>query len=275
MTHYYLPVLAKAIAITVLLGPLSADEPVKPKRITETANDAAEVSGINIFKSRRKQVTIANWDKGGSISRWVYTHVSEVFPSAIVRCGGAIVDLPLRLRPEIGRLVVSNPEQATQTLDQFVANGAVDGCIVLHGGAIVYEKYPSIEPNDLHILMSVTKAVLLTVLAILEDQNKVDLANPVETYLPELKGSDWEGKLLRDLVDMRSGMEGSEDSNDAYRNPKHKQFQLEATLGWQCGLRLRCQNPLERAIFLDSSVRSNENVRLAKSGLTPAATPPS
>jgi hypothetical protein len=28
-------------------------------------------------------------------------------------------------------------------------------------------------------------------------------------------------------------MEGSETSNDAYRNPRHKQFQLEATLGWQ------------------------------------------
>ena len=28
-------------------------------------------------------------------------------------------------------------------------------------------------------------------------------------------------------------MEGAETTNDAYRNPKHKEFQLEATLGWQ------------------------------------------
>jgi hypothetical protein len=28
-------------------------------------------------------------------------------------------------------------------------------------------------------------------------------------------------------------MEGAETSPDAYRNPRHKQFQLEATLGWQ------------------------------------------
>jgi len=44
--------------------------------------------------------------------------------------------------------------------------------------------------------------------------------------LPELKGSDWADTRLRDLVDMRSGMEGAETSNDAYRNPKHKEFQL-------------------------------------------------
>jgi hypothetical protein len=51
--------------------------------------------------------------------------------------------------------------------------------------------------------------------------------------LPESKGSDWAGTRLRDLVDMRSGMEGAETSNDAYRNPKHKAFHLEATLGLQ------------------------------------------
>jgi CubicO group peptidase (beta-lactamase class C family) len=184
-------------------------------------------------ESSRAQVTVENWDKGGALSRWAYTHLSEVFPSAVVRRGGAIVDLSTQLRPEIGALKVNDPDQPEQTLDQFVNNGAVDGCIVLHDGKIVYEKYPTIQPNDIHIIMSVTKALALAALAILEDQGKIDIDKPVGQYLPELKGSDWAGTKLRDLVDMRSGMEGSETSNDAYRNPKHKEFQLEATLGWQ------------------------------------------
>jgi CubicO group peptidase (beta-lactamase class C family) len=183
--------------------------------------------------SPRAQVTIANWDKGGALSRWAYTHLSEVFPSAVVRRAGKIVDLPLELRSEIGSLKVSDPGAPEQTLDQFVNDGAVDGCLVLHDGKVVYEKYPTIRPDDLHIVMSVTKAVVLAALAILEDQGKVDLEQPVEKSLPELKGSDWAGTRLRDLVDMRSGMEGAETSNDAYRNPKHKAFQLEAALGWQ------------------------------------------
>jgi CubicO group peptidase (beta-lactamase class C family) len=128
---------------------------------------------------------------------------------------------------------LNKPGESDRTLDQFVNNGAVDGCIVLHDGKIVYEKYPTIQPNDLHILMSITKAVVLTAVAILEDQGKIDLSKAVENYLPELKESDWAGTTLRDLVDMRSGMEGAETSADAYRNPRHKQFQLEATLGWQ------------------------------------------
>jgi CubicO group peptidase (beta-lactamase class C family) len=143
------------------------------------------------------------------------------------------VELPEELRPEIGGLKVNGENEAEQTLDQFVSNGAVDGCIVLHAGKIVYEKYPTIHQNDLHLMMSVTKAFVGTALAILEDEGKIDLRKPVEDYLPELKGSDWAGIQLRDVADMRSGIEGSETSNDAYRNPKHKEFQLEAALGWQ------------------------------------------
>jgi CubicO group peptidase (beta-lactamase class C family) len=183
--------------------------------------------------SPRAQVTVENWDKGGALSHWVYTHVPEVFPSAVIRRGGPIVDLPVQIQPEIGALKASRPDGSQQTLDQFINNGAVDACIVLHDGKIVYEKYPTIQPNDLHIVMSVTKAVVLTALVILEDRGKVDIEKSVENYLPELKDSDWAETRLRDLVDMRSGMEGVEDSSDAYRNPKHKEFQLEATLGWQ------------------------------------------
>src|SRR5712692_725235 len=183
--------------------------------------------------SMRVQVTVENWDKGGPLSHWVYTHLSEVFPAAVVRRAGASVDLPKQLQPEIGRLVLKEDDGSSRTLDQFVNHGAVDGCIVLHAGKIVYEKYPTIQPNDFHLIYSVTKAFVLTTLAILEDKGRVDLQKPVENFLPELKGSAWSGIRLRDVADMRSGIEGNESSNDAYRNPAHKQFQLEATLGWQ------------------------------------------
>ena len=182
--------------------------------------------------SPRAQVTTANWDKGGAISHWVYTHLSEVFPVAVVRRGGAVRDLPQQPRPEIGALVVDGANPAG-TLDRFADNGAVDGVIVLQHGTIVYEKHPGVAPDETHLLFSVTKALVATTLAILEDQGKVDLSKPVETYIPELKGSAWAGTALRDVADMRSGMAGDEKEGDSYRNPARIAFQLEATLGWQ------------------------------------------
>jgi hypothetical protein len=94
--------------------------------------------------------------------------MSEISPSAVIRRGREIVDLPVKLRPEIGGLKLNKPGEPKQTLDQFVNNGAVDGCIVLHAGKMVYGKYPTIQPDDLHTITSVTKAVVLTALAILE-----------------------------------------------------------------------------------------------------------
>ena len=73
--------------------------------------------------SPRARVTVENWDKGSALSHWVYTHVSEVFPSAVVRRGGMILDLPVQIRPEIGSLKLKNPDGSEQTLDQFVNNG--------------------------------------------------------------------------------------------------------------------------------------------------------
>lgn len=198
----------------------------------QMAAPAPAPAGAAGSPSTRAQVTTANWDKGGALSHWVYTHLSEVFPAAVVHRSGAVRELPLRPRPEIGALVVDHSDPAG-TLDNFAGNGAVDGVIVLQHGAIVYEKHPGVAPDDTHLVFSVTKALVATTLAILEDQGKVDLSKPVETYIPELKGSVWAGTTLRDVADMRSGMEGDEKEGDSYRNPARIAFQLEATLGWQ------------------------------------------
>jgi hypothetical protein len=80
----------------------------------------------------RAQVTVENWDKGGAVSHWAYLHASEVSPTAIIRRGRSIVDLPQQLRPEIGALKLSSPGEPEETLEQFVNDGAVDARIVLH-----------------------------------------------------------------------------------------------------------------------------------------------
>jgi len=181
----------------------------------------------------RDQVTIENWDKGGEVTHWVYLHPSEVFPAGVVRREGPVVELPEALRPEIANLVLKEEDGSSRTLQEFINNGAVDGCIVLHQGKVLFEEYPMMGSNDLHLMFSVSKVFVTTALAILEDLGTIDLRKPVESYLPQLKASAWAGTRLRDIADMASGMEGSETGNEAYRDPAHKQFQLEATLGWQ------------------------------------------
>jgi CubicO group peptidase (beta-lactamase class C family) len=193
----------------------------------------ADVARTQPSSAVRKEVTVANWDKGGELSHWVYLHPSEVFPAGVVRRDGMVLDLPEAIRPGISQLVLKEDDGSSRTLSQLIYNGAVDGCIVLHQGKVVFEQYPTMNSNDFHLLYSVSKVFTSTALAILEDEGRIDLNRTVESYLPELKKSAWAGTRLRDVADMASGREGSETDKAAYRNPAHKQFQLEATLGWQ------------------------------------------
>lgn len=179
----------------------------------------------------RTGITRANWDEGGDRSRWVYLHPSEIFPAAMLHRAAPERVLPVRLRPEIGAFELDASHHVS--LSAWLPSSPLDGFIVVHKGVILYEQYPHMQPSDLHLIFSVTKAFVGTVLALLEDAKAVDISKPVETYLPELAGTAWAGTSVRDVADMASGMEGAEDSAAAYLDPKHRQFQIEASLGWR------------------------------------------
>jgi CubicO group peptidase (beta-lactamase class C family) len=87
--------------------------------------------------------------------------------------------------------------------------------------------------TDQHLAMSMTKAFVGTALGILESQGTINLDKPIEQYLPSLANSGWAGTRVRDIADMASGMEGVEDSMEAYTNPTNRHYQMEASLGWQ------------------------------------------
>jgi CubicO group peptidase (beta-lactamase class C family) len=104
--------------------------------------------------------------------------------------------------------------------------------VVVHRGAIVFERYPRMRADDRHLSFSVTKAFVGTLVALLEGEGRLDLSQPVTRYLPELAGTVWADIRLRDVADMASGIDGKEDA-DAYTNPAHKIYRMEAALGWQ------------------------------------------
>lgn len=180
----------------------------------------------------RRAVNLENWDDGGELSRFAYLNVSQVFPTTVVRRGGPIVPLPLALDPAIGRYVVDTQGGRDVILDRFVSSGTLDGFIVLHRGRIAYEQYPRMRPADKHLAFSVTKAFVGTAVALLEERGQVHVDRSIGEAIGELKGTAWEKASIRDVLEMASGMDGLEDSAEAYSDPRQKHYQYEASLGW-------------------------------------------
>jgi CubicO group peptidase (beta-lactamase class C family) len=98
-------------------------------------------------------------------------------------------------------------------------------------GQVVYERYPRMRPFDRHLLMSVSKVFTALAVGQLEARGQVEPGRPVEGYLPELKGSGWEGAAVQDVLDMASGIDAPEEEQ-GFSDPEHPYYQYEAALGW-------------------------------------------
>lgn len=74
-----------------------------------------------------------------------------------------------------------------------------------------------------------TKVLTAATLAVLVAEDRVDMAAPVERYLPALDGSAWAGTSLQSIADMASGIDCLD--SDGYQDPDTCIYQLEASLG--------------------------------------------
>ena len=183
------------------------------------------------FKNHR-DFTHQNWSDGGEIMHYAFLHMPEFFRHAVVHRAGSVADLPSNPRDDIASLAVET-NLGRMTLDQYVQTAPVNGVVVAQGGEIVYERYPRMRPHDKHLLMSVSKVFVSTVVGILEDRGLIDTSEPIERYLPEVRGSGWEGVAVQDALDMCSGIDCLEIGIDgAYSDPATCYYQFEASLDW-------------------------------------------
>jgi len=196
------------------------------------AASLAAAQAIDLSPARatelRRAANLETWDDGGAISNFVYRHSSEVFPAAAVKRAGSVRELPVRLRDDVANFKVDE----SHTLKEYVEQEPLDGLLVVHRGAIVFESYPRMRADDRHLSFSVTKAFVGTLVALMENDGRIELRAPISRYLPELRGSVWENIAVRDVADMASGIDGFEEA-DSYTNPASRIYRMEAALGWQ------------------------------------------
>ncbi len=163
--------------------------------------------------------------------RYFFTRTSEFFPHAVIHRDGGISLLESSPRPEVGAASVSTSGRVLP-LDDFLHAAAADGIVVAHRGRLVYERYPRMRAFEKHILWSVSKTFPSTLIAMLEDETRIDVQEPVERYLFELAESAWRGTPVIDILDMASGMGGLEsDDPGAYSDPETLFYGYESSLG--------------------------------------------
>ena len=149
--------------------------------------------------------------------RWSVANFRQLMPTLNVPRGlGALLPLPRQLDPRIDALPVV-PTGASQPLTWRQALDATytDGIVVLHRGNVVYERYFGVLTDDgQHAAMSVTKSVIGTLGAMLVADGTLDARRKIADYVPELGQSAFGSATLRQVLDMTTALDYSEDYAD-------------------------------------------------------------
>ena len=130
--------------------------------------------------------------------------------------------------PALNRLKYGTPESVgmdSKTLEQIdnialeaIAYAATPGCqvLVVKDGTVIFDKsygyytYDKVKPvtnSTIYDIASITKvAATLQAIMFLKDQGKINLDAKVVTYLPELKGTNKAGLVMRDVLTHQAGL---------------------------------------------------------------------
>ena len=99
-----------------------------------------------------------------------------------------------------------------KSLDYF----STDGLIILHKDKILYENYwNGNDRYSKHISWSVAKSFLSALIGIAIDEGLIDsIEDPATKYLPDFKGTGYDGVKIKNILQMSSGVSFNEDYAD-------------------------------------------------------------
>jgi len=151
--------------------------------------------------------------------RWSVCHIRELMPTTRVSRGlGAPVPAVAALDPAIDKVTFTPlGGGAAMTWEDALAANYTDGVIVMHEGRVVYERYLGcLDRTGQHAAMSMTKSLTGLLAEVLVTEGRLDERALVSSLLPELEDSAFGTATVRQVMDMTTGVEFSED----YADPK-------------------------------------------------------
>jgi len=142
-----------------------------------------------------------------------YRTIEKIFKTNVVRRGANVHLLPAAARPVAPAWTFDGKPW---TIDSYMAAYRVSGLLVIKDGKIVLEKYAlGRKPTDRWTSFSVAKSLTSTLVgAAIQDGRIKSIDDPITRYVPELKGSAYEGVSIRQMLMMSSGVQWNEDYTD-------------------------------------------------------------
>ncbi|MEA5398764.1 serine hydrolase [Synechococcus sp. BA-124 BA4] len=149
--------------------------------------------------------------------RWTVCHIRELMPTKQVSRGiGSLTSLAYAIDAGI-EAVTFTPMGGEKSLTwkESLSATFTDGILILHKDRIVYEKYAGcLDEMGKHAAMSMTKSMTGLLAEMLVVEGRLDERAMVSSIIPELKDSAFGSATVRQVMDMTTALDYSEDYSD-------------------------------------------------------------
>jgi len=186
------------------------------QKITEIENTSKEFKSPSTVTKTQEQLRKLPkndiwWTRSGEDMAWNNTNLHQIFPTVNVYRNGPVSSLKENLMNEISNTEIDTP-YGGMTFKSFIHHdeSTVMGVVIAHKGKIVFEDYPRMQEHEKPIYWSVSKVLPATLLRILEERGQVDVSKPIDFYIKELSDSSYAGIKIRNILDMASGLDCSD-----------------------------------------------------------------
>jgi CubicO group peptidase (beta-lactamase class C family) len=151
--------------------------------------------------------------------RWTVCHIRELLPTKQVNRGiGCPVPLAYEFNEGIDAVRFTPlGDRKEMTWKESLSANYTDGVLIIHKGRVVYERYfGCLDEMGKHAAMSMTKSLTGLLAEILVAEKRLDDTAKVAAIIPELSGSAFGSATVRQVMDMTTALDYSED----YADPK-------------------------------------------------------
>jgi CubicO group peptidase (beta-lactamase class C family) len=155
------------------------------------------------------------WSVTGKDMAWNNRNLQRIYPTVAEYRDGPVRELEYDLMPAIAKYPVESPAGDIKFVDFLDSEFSTSlGVVIVYQGKIAFEHYARMRPYEKPIMWSVSKVLVSALVSILEERGLVDIDQVIETYVPELSTSVYAGTTVRNILDMATGIDCSEEYDD-------------------------------------------------------------
>ncbi len=143
---------------------------------------------------------------------WSFRHVRELIPTARIRHGHHVRELPFAPAGNLLDLRFDSATGGEVALGEWLATSQSDALVAVKDGQVVLEwMAPGIRDDEPHLMFSVTKSITALLCGALVGAGLIDPDAPVVDYVPAVADSGFGDATVRHLLDMEASYAFVED----------------------------------------------------------------